>query len=43
VKVNGNRRISIFKDNEMSVWVVYTDLLVKKESKDSIISESKQK
>lgn len=41
VKVNGNRRISIFKENEMSVWVVYTDLLVKKESKDSVVSGSK--
>lgn len=43
VKVNGNRRISIFKENEMSVWVVYTDLLVKKESKDSIVSGSEKK
>jgi len=41
VKINGNRRISIFKENDMSVWVVYTDLLAKKESKDSIISGSK--
>lgn len=41
VKVNGNRRISIFKENDMSVWVVYTDLLVKKESKDSIIPGKK--
>lgn len=35
VMVNGNRRISIFKENEMYVWAVYTDLLVKKNVTDS--------
>lgn len=35
VKVNGNRRISIFKEDEMHVWAVFTDLLVKKELNDS--------
>lgn len=34
VKVDGNRRISIFKENDMSVKVLYTDLLVEKEIKD---------
>ncbi len=29
VKVNGNRRITIFKENEMYVWAVFTDLLAK--------------
>lgn len=32
VKVNGNRRISIFKENDLYVWAVFTDLLVKKDS-----------
>ncbi len=27
VKVSGNRRITIFKENEMYVWAVFTDLL----------------
>lgn len=31
VKVDGNRRISIFKGNDMSVKVLYTDILVEKE------------
>jgi hypothetical protein len=32
VKINGNRRISIFKENELYVWAVFTDMLVKKDS-----------
>jgi hypothetical protein len=35
VKVNGNRRITIFKQNELNVWAVFTDLLVKKSWNDS--------
>lgn len=29
VKLDGNRRISIFKEDELYVWAVFTDLLVK--------------
>ena len=32
VRIDGNRRISIFKENEMYVWAVFTDMLVKKDS-----------
>lgn len=35
VQIKGNRRISIFKENEMYVWAVFTDLLVQKDWKDS--------
>ena len=30
VKVDGNRRITIFKKDELHVWAVFTDMLVKK-------------
>jgi hypothetical protein len=32
VKVDGNRRISIFKENDLYVWAVFTDLLATKDS-----------
>jgi hypothetical protein len=35
VKINGNRRITIFKENELRVWAVFTDLTVKKGWNDS--------
>ncbi len=35
VKVNGNRRISIFKEDDMHVWAIFTDMLVKEEVNDS--------
>jgi hypothetical protein len=35
VKVNGNRRITIFKENELRVWAVFTDMSVKKDWNDS--------
>jgi hypothetical protein len=35
VKLNGNRRISVFKEDEMHVWAVFTDMSVKKEKKDT--------
>lgn len=35
VKLDGNRRISIFKEDDMYVWAVYTDMLVKKEVSDT--------
>jgi hypothetical protein len=31
VKVDGNRRITIFIENELRVWAVFTDLTVKKD------------
>jgi hypothetical protein len=30
VKIDGNRRITIFKENDLKVWAVFTDLTVKK-------------
>jgi hypothetical protein len=35
VKIDGNRRISIFKGDEMHVWAIFTDMLVKKELNDT--------
>ena len=35
VNISGNRRISIFKEDEMHVWAVFTDILVKNELSDS--------
>lgn len=32
VKVDGNRRISIFKKDDLYVWAIFTDLLAKKDS-----------
>lgn len=32
LKIDGNRRISIFKRDDMAVWVIFTDLLAKKNS-----------
>lgn len=28
VKVDGNRRISVFKENDLHVWAIFTDMLV---------------
>jgi len=38
VKVDGNRRISIFKEDELHVWAVFTDMLAIKELTDSLNS-----
>jgi hypothetical protein len=35
IKIDGNRRISIFKEDELHVWAVFTDMLAKKEISDS--------
>lgn len=35
VKIDGNRRITIFKENDLRVWAVFTDLTVKKGWNDS--------
>lgn len=35
VNISGNRRISIFKEDELHVWAVFTDMLVRKEKADS--------
>ena len=37
VKVDGNRRITIFKTDDLYVWAVFTDLLVKKDSANEVI------
>lgn len=34
VKLDGNRRISIFKENDTYVWAIFTDLLVDRNLKD---------
>ena len=36
VKINGNRRITIFKQDELYVWAVFTDMSVKKGWNDSV-------
>ncbi len=35
VNISGNRRISIFKEDELHVWAVFTDMLVNKDLADS--------
>jgi len=35
IKLNGNRRITIFKEDEMNVWAVFTDMSVMKEINDT--------
>jgi hypothetical protein len=35
VSLDGNRRITIFKEDEMSVWAVFTDMSVTKEINDT--------
>jgi hypothetical protein len=35
VKLDGNRRITIFKEDDLHVWAVFTDMLVKKAWNDS--------
>jgi len=35
VKIDGNRQISIFKEDELHVWTVFTDMLVINEISDS--------
>lgn len=35
VKIDGNRRITIFKQDDLHVWTVFTDMLVKRELNDS--------
>jgi len=39
VKLNGNRRITIFKENELRVWAFFTDMSVTKDWKDSTSNE----
>ena len=34
-KINGNRRITIFKEDDMHVWAVFTDMSVKRDLEDS--------
>jgi hypothetical protein len=41
VKVDGNRRISIFTENDLYVWAVFTDLLAKKDSLNIIPNSTK--
>jgi hypothetical protein len=41
VKIDGNRRISIFKENDLYVWAIFTDLLVRKDLIDSVFNTVK--
>ncbi len=36
VKVDGNRRITIFKENDLRVWAVFTDMTIKKGWSDTV-------
>ena len=36
IKLDGNRRITIFKEDERHVWAIFTDMLVKRNLNDSI-------
>jgi hypothetical protein len=36
IKIDGNRRITIFKQDELRVWAVFTDMSIKKEWNDSV-------
>jgi len=35
VKINGNRRITIFRENDINVWAIFSDMSVMKEKADS--------
>ena len=35
IRIDGNRRITIFKEDDLHVWVVFTDMLVKRDLNDS--------
>lgn len=43
VQVKGNRRITVFKKDDMSVWTIFTDLTVKDNSADTTKKSSEQK
>lgn len=32
IKIDGNRRISVYKENDLNVWAVFTDLLAQKDT-----------
>jgi len=36
VKLDGNRQISVFKEDEIHVWAVFTDMSVAKETRDTL-------
>lgn len=35
IKLDGNRRITIFRENEMNVWAIFSDMSVMKETSDT--------
>ena len=37
VKIDGNRRITIFKENELNVWAVFSDMTVLKSANDTSV------
>ena len=42
VKIDGNRRITIFKQDDLHVWAVFTDMLVKKDWKESSANQGNE-
>jgi len=42
VKIDGNRRITLFKENDMYVWAIFTDMLVETELKKENLGSEKQ-
>jgi len=42
IKIDGNRRISIYKEDELHVMAVFTDMLIKKEEVDTTKAASLQ-
>jgi len=40
VKIDGNRRITIFKENDLRIWAVFTDLTIKTGWNDSAIPQA---
>jgi len=43
VQLKGNRRITVFKESDMNVWAVFTDMSVMKEPNDILKKESVSK
>jgi len=43
VKIDGNRRITIFKENELNVWAVFSDMTVIKTASDTSVIRNPRK
>ena len=42
-KIDGNRRITIFREDDMHVWAVFTDMLANRELNDSASKRGNKK